>query len=408
MRKQHAALKFLAMLVLLCTISAALASCGSTERKPEFYSGSTKIQLYGDSVYILKDTTLYARLLHDPEMGEVPVCADSLCSHNDETCPLFFTGVYSMILDRRESDKNKSMPVMYFAYQDMYWDHKKSTVVNNGYAIKRYDAGKNVSTDIVKGYTDSISEIYIYGDTIYYRVFNTDSGFRLEAVDKNGGNHRILDCEHEVLAVRYADENNVLCSDTGGKLYQTDPALSKSEFLIQSNADFGLVYISGGYVYYPDDISVYDTIGEKEFRKCSVYRIPIMKNADAAPECVLNDVFYQGSPIGVMDDKHFVFAKPEVVMLGSAWKYDVKGEVQSFNVYANNSGNIYAFNTEDGTVSQVIDADGYDVLSYFAFTEDYAIFAASKLKEIEPDTPYAHEIYTLAYSFTDRSVTVLD
>ena len=42
MRKQHAALKFLAMLVLLCTISAALASCGSNERKPEFYSGSTK------------------------------------------------------------------------------------------------------------------------------------------------------------------------------------------------------------------------------------------------------------------------------------------------------------------------------------------------------------------------------
>ena len=95
-------------------------------------------------------------------------------------------------------------------------------------------------------------------------------------------------------------------------------------------------------------------------------------------------------------------------MLGSAWKYDVKGEVQSFNVYANNSGNIYAFNIEDKTVSQIIDADGYDVLSYFAFTEDYAIFAASKLKEIDPDTPYAYEIYTLAYSFADGSVTVLD
>lgn len=101
--------------------------------------------------------------------------------------------------------------------------------------------------------------------------------------------------------MRYAEENSVLCSDTGGNLYQTDPALSKSEFLIQPNADYGLVYISGGYVYYPDDISVYDTLGEKKFRKCSVYRIPITGNIDGAPECVLNDGFYQGSPIGVMD-----------------------------------------------------------------------------------------------------------
>ena len=59
--------------------------------------------------------------------------------------------------------------------------------------------------------------------------------------------------------------------------------------------------LSIGYVYYPDDISVYDTLGEKKFRKCSVYRIPITGNIDGAPECVLNDGFYQGSPIGVMD-----------------------------------------------------------------------------------------------------------
>ena len=410
MRKHHAALKYLAMLVLLCTLSAVLAACADSGDKAEFYSGSTKLQLYGDTVYILKDTTLYARLLHNPEMGEVPVCSDSLCSHYDENCPLFFGGLAAyMLLDKRESDENKNMPVIYFVYHDIYWDYKKSTTVDNGYAIKRYDAGTNVSTDIVKGYIDNIMQICLYGDTIYYLVYNSESGYHLEAVDKNGGNHRILNCDHEVFAVRYADENTVLCTDMAGNLYRTDPALSKCEFFMKSNADYGLVYISGGYVYYPDDISVYDTIGGKEFRKCSVYRVPIMGNTDAVSECVLNDVFYSGSPIGVMDDKHFVFAKPEVALFGSGWQYDVNGEVQNINVYAFNSGNIYAYNTEDGTVSQVIDIDGYDVLSYYTFTEDYAIIAALKLKEVDPDTPYVYEmVNTIAYSFADGSITILD
>lgn len=409
MRKHHAALKYLAMLVLLCTLSAVLGACADSGDKAEFYSGSTKLQLYGDTLYILKDTTLYARLLNNPEMGEVPVCSDSLCSHYDENCPLLFIdGRANIVIDKRESDENKNMPVIYYAYNDKYYDFKKNVLVDNGYAIKRYDAGTNVSTYIVKGNTEIINQIYMYGDTIYYQVNNSESGYHLEAVDKSGGNRRVLDFDGNISKVLYADDESVIFFGDKGEMYLTDPALSKCEFLMKTNAHD--VYISGGYVYYPDDISVYDTIGGNEFEKCSVYRVPIMENTDAAPECVLKDVFYYfGSPIGVMDDKHFVFAKPEVALFGSGWKYDANGEVQNINVYAYNSGNIYAYNTEDGTVSQVIDIDGYDVLSYYTFTEDYAIIAASKLKEVDPNTPYVYEmVNTIAYSFADGSITILD
>ena len=47
--------------------------------------------------------------------------------------------------------------------------------------------------------------------------------------------------------------------------------------------------------------------------------------------------------------------------------------------------------------------------SVLTFTEDYAIIAALKLKEVDPDTPYVYEmVNTIAYSFADGSITVLD
>lgn len=313
-----------------------------------------------------------------------------------------------MIIDAAESRANDNMPVIYVAYNDIYWDSNENQVIDNGYAIKKYNMRTNTSYDLVSGYGDSILELYIYQDTVYFRTANNETGYRLESVNKNGGNHKELDCDNNAFSIRNIVNGTVYYSDMLGKLYKSDTDLSYSEFIMETHSDFGGAMVNSQYIYYPDDIQVFDTIEGKDFRKCSIFRVPLA-DTSAEPELVLTDVLYQGfSPIYQMSDTEFLYYKPNISYLGRSWYLDYEGERQNSDIFSVNGGKEYMYHTETREEELAINIPGYDILSHYIHGNGYLIVAAQEMMEVDSDIEYPIVIKTIIYDINNKSFRIID
>lgn len=393
----------------LLMVLAVFTSCSKSNdaEMSRLISGSVKISLYHDVVYKRDGTTIKAMSLSDESLEPVFVCSDSLCTHDNKGCPLFLgDNSSSMIVDSSESGAN-GMPVIYVAYHDMYYDAEENQVVNNGYAIKKYNMRTNTSLDLVSGYEEGISQLYLYQDTIYYLVGYYGS-CHLESIGTNGDGHKVLDCDNEAFSVGNIVDGTLYYSDISGKLYKSDIDLSYSEFMMETACEFGGAMVSSQYIYYPDDIQIFDTIEGRDFRRCSVYRVPLA-DVSAEPELVLSDVLYQGfSPICPVGDTEFLYFKPEISYLGRSWYLDYKGERQDSDIFSINGGKEYKYHTDTGEEELAIHIPGYDILSYFAYGDGYYIIAAQEMMEVNPDISYPTVIETIIYDTRDRSFRILE
>lgn len=400
-------MKKCSVIVLLMIVLFSVSACSQSNNASSFLKGSTKLWLYEDVLYMIDGTTLMGTSISEDTLQKVPVCADSLCSHDTKSCPLFLgSGAFSMILDPVESKKNHNMPILYIAYQDMYWDYEQNQVVDNGYAIKRYDMRTNTSYDIVSGYEDNILELYKNGDTIYYRTYSYEDGYHLESIRKNGSDHKKLNCENEAFTIQNIVGEAVYYTDSIGNLYKTDVDFSTNEYLMDTKTDMGMTVISDTHIYYPDDIEVYDTIEGKDFRKCSIYRIPL-DNLEEAPECILEDVFYQGSPICKINEQEILFSKLDAFYRGKAWKFDYNGERQELDIFSNNNGIKYKWNMDTMDEDIAIHIPGYEILSYYTSDEEYIIVAATPIEEIDTETGYKYELQTILYDRKRKGIGLL-
>ena len=98
---------FLTMFMMLLI---ALASCSREEDSgmPGLLRGSLGIGLYHDVAYMIDGSTIKAISLTDELLEPVFMCSDSLCTHDNKSCPLFFGGTLSsMIIETAESRENE-------------------------------------------------------------------------------------------------------------------------------------------------------------------------------------------------------------------------------------------------------------------------------------------------------------
>lgn len=401
-------MKKVSMIGLILMVLFTMSACTKSNNASQFLQGSTKLWLYEDVIYMIDGTTLMGISVLDDTLQKVPVCSDSLCSHDTKSCPLFLgSGAFSMILEPYESKKNHNMPILYIAYQDMYWDYETNQVVDNGYAIKKYDMRTNTAYDIVSGYEDNILELYKNGDTIYYRTYSYEDGYHLESVNKDGRDHNILNCENEAFTIQNIVGEAVYYTDMIGNLYKTDIDFSTNDYLMDTKTDMGMTVISDTHIYYPDDIEVYDTIEGKDFRKCSIYRI-LLDDLDATPELVLEDVFYQGSPICKINEHEILFSKLDAFYRGKAWKLDYNGERQELDVFGNNNGVKYKFNMDTKEEDVAIHIPGYEIISYYTSKNEYFIVAATPLEDIHAETEYKYTLNTILYDSKTQSFRIID
>jgi hypothetical protein len=374
-----------------------------------FFKGSNDIYVCNGVVYIsgsykdIFENTIYAALPGEDPVNFIPVCSDPLCDHKSPSCPLFLPTIYSFVIDENESAANGNMPVIYVAYNEMYWDWDTKTIVDNGYCVKRYDARKNTTENIISGSKIAISQLYIYGDTIYYITDHGDEGYKLNSMNKSGEDIKTLKSDHDACFIVDIIDNSIFYRDFKNNIYRTDFELSSDEFIMQ-NADF---VICGNFIYYSDSIETAVVFEGRTFKKCKIYRVPL-DNQSAEPELILEDVYYDTGALLKLNDHTILFERPDISFIGDAWQNNANGKKQTIKLFNENSGIKYAYDMGTSETSVAIEIPGYNILSFYAEDQGIYILMAEKIDDIDLSKEYISDYQTIAYNSKTGKVTVLE
>lgn len=385
-------IRVLTLIITLVLLSTVAVSCGTPAGEQEG-SLSRTMKIYGDKLFYFDGFTVVYKNLDNPSSDVYPLCSDSLCSHDNASCPLYLgMQVYLMAIDKKESEKNDGYPVLYIS---SLWCESIGENID-GYRIIRYDSKTNTSKTIISKIANPINSFYVYGEYIFYTSNDGDNGYNIYVIKKDGSRKIALDNpEQNSYALVGAYGQFIYYTDFLGNLYFSDFKLNQKTFVKQTKSIFGACYICDGYLYYADDISIVDRMGNTDVYNCNIYRIALNTEVTEAPaEPVLENVFFDGTPYIFKGQDIFYYCIPDYKYVGQGFYYDLNDEKQNIDIYYNGSDSIYSFNPKNGETNLVFKNNGYNFQIYYDASEKYIIYSMYKVNE-DLSVPYGpvHELF---------------
>jgi len=344
-------------LCFLLIVIGCFAGCGSGgDEDPIFVRANTLVNgIAYKNVYIYRrnnSTAEYFQLLNNLQPEGLPLYSDALAEGTENPFNANNIILNRLMVDPIQTEKNGGTPVIIGC--GIYYVRVEGELIPLMYdRIISYNVVTNEMKVIQEQIPNSISQMFLYGNTVYYVTNDGDAGSTIHRIDADGQNYLSMENPD---ALRYSVET--IYAD---RVYYTSPeglhsctltfedhklhtsAAGRSKVGIFCNGDY--IYYTNHSKEYPFEGGKYPAVGE------SLCRISISGNGE---EEILFDGIHGGMNCNGM--LYYVSAK------NAEAPYDM-----GYNV-------LYEYNTETGETREIFDVseEEYDLYLQIA-TEDYLI-----------------------------------
>lgn len=317
-------------------------------------------------------------LCYDKADNSVPVvsCFDSLCSHQVDTCPVFYQFDRYEYRDPVTEQKfqkaypyyifcdyydNANSPVFYSVYRRNSVGHIGSEAMNQEpyYLIQRYDLSSGQRITLCSGIQDLVQSAYTYGDYLYFvtsedynasnhGVYVEGTPFTLNVIPKTGGQPKSL-ANANTLSLNILDitDDGVYYLVNSRYIYHCTPTLEKPEMILDIDSIIDgngnhvrLAAVRDGYFFYFGDL----VLNNSEFSELyeadgSCYRAPLNDPTNTAKiaEHMICSTSY------LLFTENYLYYMPTVMKDLGIRTYNENGQEKTY----------YAFNHSDGVVKAV-------------------------------------------------------
>lgn len=331
-----------------------------------------------------------APLLSNLSLSSLHLCADVLCSHTDESCPAYLkTPVYSIVVDKKESDQNNASPILYM------FDHNQ---------IKKYDVAAN-SNKIIKEYEDGYPlSMWVYEDWIY-TSFLEGKEIQLRRIDKQGNNEIIYSRKDKEISCRIIgfDQSYMYYVDFLSNYYRIDLSLTNEEFLFSTNC-FVNGYISNGFLYYCDDLTS-TTFSNTNFETCNLYRYNL-RSTTSEKEFLDDNILISVTPMVFFADDKILYNKCSPDKIGENVLTDESGTNFIADVWRSGSSKMYAYDTKKENHYILFEDSGYE-LSRFYYADDRVILFRAIEYYQDPSGTWYQTSNLVLYDYVANTITTL-
>ncbi len=357
--------KFPKVIILFIAISIIICSCAKNEQNsPLTHSGNKAktMAVYNDVIYFFDGFSIYCTPSQNREAVTYPVCSDSLCSHQNEQCPLYLgMQPYLMAIDYQESAENDGYPIIYVSSNYVL---PNTDMKSEGFRIIRYDTKSNKSTTILSKIPNPINCFYLYGDKIFYTQNDGDEGYNIYCTDKTTKNSfKLSNSKGDSYTIIGATESHIYYNDLSGNIYRATHELDDSEFVTASASVYGSSYIYDNCLYYASDVEVSATMGKTDVYTCTIYK-KALSDISSNATLLFDGVLYNGMPYFFVYDKWAYYCLGEFNFIGEGFYYDIDNNKMGIDVYEEGCDKIYRFDLNEAADKPFIDLGDSHLYSF--------------------------------------------
>lgn len=354
-------------IVLAFSLTFFCFSCSTpADDTSRFSSSAGRGAVYNGLYYSFSENTI-SYIDCEIDISPISLCADTLCAHNDTSCPAFFPdyGKRLMVVDSSTSDKNKKFPIFYISC--CFGDDNK---------IVRFDSKTNQSTILVSNIPNVIQSLWLYDNLLYYTSFENDGQLNIQAYDMSSDTTYQLNNTNKL---RYyiggIDDFHIYFTDYDGNVYRAPHDLSSSEYIC-SSVTCGKVYISDNDIFFLADIRVGSIVEGTNFLACDLVSIP-KNDINASPEIVLENISYISVPIIFKHHNTFFYCVCDNVSAQNALeKFDSKENTTStVQMFDDGTSSIYIYDLESKQSTTMIEDSDYNLGMFFAANDQFFVYS---------------------------------
>ncbi|MBQ9121645.1 MAG: DUF5050 domain-containing protein [Clostridia bacterium] len=323
---------------------------GTTLALNGFAHGSVYIyRVYLDSK---RDYEMRFQLLDNLQEEGLPLYADTLA--NQEENPFSTSNIFleRILIDPVATEVNGGTPVVlaHGQYRSPIDDPKIMFETYN--RIFSYDVVANKMTVIQEGIVDSIREMFLYGDTVFYSTNAGENGYMIHRISTDSTGFATMenpDARLYDIVTIYGDR--LYYKDSSG-LYScaldfTDHKCHK-EGAISSRVG---IFCYGDYIYYTDHTKYYPTSEQYPLPGESLCRIPINGEGD-------EEILFEGACAGMACNGKLYYVSAENAVSSSMDVYDI----------------LYEYDVETGEAREIFNWQDESIFMSLVFpTEDYLL-----------------------------------
>ena len=357
MRKGLTALVLVAILVL----GVCLGSCGNANTPPICVEGTT-LAINGfahGSVYIYrvyledkKDFEMRFQILSNLQEKGLPLYADTLASQEENPFSARNISLESILIDPSATEANGGTPVVLACgrYRRPVDDPKIMFEIYN--RIFSYDVVANKMTVIQEGIADSIREIFLYGDTVFYSTNAGENGYLIHRVGTDStGFVTMENPDARLYDIETIYQDRLYYRDSSG-LYSC--ALDFTDHKCHKEGGISSlvgIFCHEDYIYYTDYEKYYPTSEPYPQVAESLCRIRI----DGEGE---EEILFEGISAGMACNGKLYYVSVENVRSSSMDMYDI----------------LYEYDVETGERREIFNKQREPIFMYLVFpTEDYLL-----------------------------------
>ncbi len=363
-------MKKTAIVLLIFVITFSFVSCGNN---PTDKSGTTAKQagsaaFYNDQFFFFKgDQLVYLDLSDDDKLEEMSLCADSLCTHDNMTCPGYFPSWRSQLVavDEDASRNNRGYPILYIS---CCFKNEKYEEDNQ---IIKFDMRTNTKEIILENNPEPLSGMWLHGDRIFYTA--RDQGLDLFSINiETKKQLHLPNDEKKAYYLGGADETHVYFTDHDGGIYRAPLDLSSQEKIGDSFTN-GRVYVFDDKICYTDNLHIMVELDGIKFAACNLYSLP-KDDLTAEPSLLISDISYVGTPALFQYGNKLAYCPSEDI---EAYKTDAMPEDWTEFVYRDGTSSVCLYDSETNTSKKLFTDEIYNLGIYQGMNDRYFAYAAS-------------------------------
>lgn len=356
--------------LILILFSSLIYFCFSCSTQPDdstqFSSSAGRGAVYNGLYYSFTNNTI-SYIDCEIDISPISLCADTLCTHNDTSCPAYFPdyGKRLMVIDPNASNRNAEFPIFYISC--CFGDDNK---------IVRFNAKTNQSTVLVSSIPNVIQSLWIYDDLLYYTSFETDGQLNIQAYDMSANTTYKLDNTNKL---RYyiggIDDLHIYFTDYDGNVYRAPHDLSSTEYIC-SSVTCGKVYISDNDIFFLSNIHVGSVVEDTNFLACDLLFIP-KNDITASPEIVLENISYISVPIIFKYHNTFFYCVCDNVSAQrTIEKFDSRESTTStIQMFDDGTSSIYIYDLVSKQTTPMIEDSDYNLGMFFAANDQFFVYS---------------------------------
>lgn len=383
-KEMHMSKKIISIVVwMLCILMLCLSGCGKEEIPPVCVQ-SRPLAISGfahDSVYIYRiyleeqrDFEVRFQILDNLQEKGLPLYADTLA--NQEENPFSTQNIFleRILIDPAATAANGGTPVVLAHGQ--YRSPIDDPMIRFEYynRIFSYDVVANKMTVIQEGIADSIRDMYLYGDTLFYTTNAGENGYMIHRIGTDGTGFATMENpEARLYQIQTIHRDRLYYTDGSG-LYScaldfTDHTCHKEGAI----SSFAGVFCYGDYIYYSDHTEYYPTSEQHPLAAESLCRIRI----DGEGE---EEILFGGFRAGMSCNGKVYYVSAENVRSSSMDVYDILYE---YDVETGERREIYNWQKEPIFMSLVFPTDSYLLCNKTDHTTGETVLVCIDLETLE-------------------------